>query len=249
MIKYTLDQVVREYIIETDSQEQKYFKYLQLAISGLRELNMDVSGAPKIVELDINSDTDTVVLPTDFIDYRFIGICGSDGQLHSLGLNNKTCLPSAINDCGEYSVNKQDSNNGISVDLTSDHSRNGSIIGKFFGIGGGTNANGEYKINKDQGTILVGVSSNVSSIILEYIADIDSVDGDFVVHPYLIEAIKGYIYYKEREFNDKYPANTKILASKRYNILRRKVIARYTSFTKEEALQSIRKANKLAPKF
>jgi hypothetical protein len=252
-MKYTLDQVVREYIIETDSAEQKYFKFLQLGISGLRELNMDISGMPKVVELEINSDTDTVVLPQDFIDYTFIGVCGANGTLQSLGLNNKTCLPVGKNDCGSYVANKNKFPQGsgttsVSSASWSDHYRNGQLVGKFYGLGGGNNSIGEYKINKAQGTILIGANSNISTIVLEYIADVESVDGDFIVHPYLIEAIKAYIYHKERAFNDKYPLGVKQLAERKYRDARRKVTARYMSFTKDEALQTIRKAIKLAPK-
>src|SRR3990172_2031586 len=84
-----LDDIVNGYMIETGHQtNHHYARYLHLAIQGLKELNMDVSGMPVTVLLELN-DNNTLNLPTDYIKYVKIGLVGSDGNVHSFGLNSE----------------------------------------------------------------------------------------------------------------------------------------------------------------
>ena len=93
----TLDQVVREFLIENELPEHKYFQSLQFGISCLRELNLDVTGVPVIVELPV-SDSDTVDLPVDYINYISLGFCDDAGYFRELGKNNKICLNRTVYD-------------------------------------------------------------------------------------------------------------------------------------------------------
>ena len=109
----TLDSIVKEYIIESGgATEHNYARLLQLAIKGLREIHIDVSGDPKAVYLTV-SDNDTVNLPDDYINYLKIAVCDSEtGNVHSLGWNKQMCLPRSYDDCGnisrpENNVNQQ----------------------------------------------------------------------------------------------------------------------------------------------
>ena len=100
MSLYTLDDIVKEYLIEVgDTQMNKYARVYSIATSGLREFNLDATGIIKIADLEI-TDIDTVNLPPDFIQATRIAICGRDGILHSLGTDNNICLGTSFNDCG-----------------------------------------------------------------------------------------------------------------------------------------------------
>jgi hypothetical protein len=66
---------------------------------------------------------------------------------------------------------------------------------------------------------------------------------------YAEEALRAYIYYKLVEKKSTVPANEKARARAEYYNERRLANARLSNFTKEEALKTIRKNFKLAPKF
>ena len=63
------------------------------------------------------------------------------------------------------------------------------------------------------------------------------------------EALMSYMYYKIIERKASVPANEKARARQEYYNERRKANARIKSFTKEEALKTIRKNYRQAPKF
>ena len=248
--KYRLDQIVREFIIERGEQtEHNYARFLQLSINGLRELNMDISGSAKMVVLEIKDDM-TVDLPSDFINYVKIGVCGSNGEIMSLGHNPNLCKARYADDCGNI-THKQGTvaNNGIPVyiDNINSHYRNGEVVGRFFGEGGGYNSNGEYVLDKERGVLQLS-SVMATEIVLEYVADISKMDGSFTIHPYIIETVKAYIAWSSIRRKLGVPLQEKELARRDYYNERRLAGLRFSSFTMDEAKATIRKAFKLAPK-
>ncbi len=251
---YKLSDVVKEILIEMgDSNMNRYARAYQLATSCLRSLNMDLSGLPKIVSLTIK-DNDTVDLPNDYLQYSKIAICGRDGQLHALGLNNNLCLNPNYDDCGDVtrhtSTNPTTGDSFIGWDYYSDHYRNGELMGRFFGIGGGNNANGSFRIDKANNQILLaGLNYRISEIVLEYISDINAVDEDYEVHPFIIETIKDYVYWMIIARNLKVGLGDKQLAEKKYWNSYRASKNRFASFTVDEFKEAIRTGNLGSPKF
>jgi len=248
--RYKLDQIVREYIIERgEDTEHSYPRLLQLAVNGLRELNMDISGSNKMVVLSIKDDM-TVDLPSDFINYTRIAICGSHGELMSLGHNPNLCKPRYADDCGNI-THKQSTvgnhNIPVYIDNIASHYRNGEMVGRFYGEGGGYNANGQYVLDKERGVIQLS-SVSAEEIVLEYIADITKIDGSFRVHPYIIETLKAYMAWSSIRRKRAESAQEKELARRDYYNERRIASVRFNSFTMEEAKATIRKAFKLSPK-
>jgi hypothetical protein len=84
---------------------------------------------------------------------------------------------------------------------------------------------------------------------MEYLSDLSRTDGQFAVHPYIIDTVKSYITWKMVESNLNVALNQKEVFRRNYIIEKKKSVARFKSFTKEEFLQTMRKGNKLAPKF
>ena len=89
--------------------------------------------------------------------------------------------------------------------------------------------------------------SGVSQIVIEYIAD-EARSKNPSVHAYAEEALLSYVYYKIIERRSSVPANEKARARTEYYNEYRKANARMKSFTKEEALKTIRKNYKQSPK-
>lgn len=242
----TADILVREMLIETgESTLHKYARYLQYIISGLREFNLDTSGIPKAVLLTVNSNN-TVDLPSDYIAYIRIATCGDDGNLHHLGHNPKMCYLET-DDCGDLKK-ATGTGEGSFSDAEGGHLRNDEAIGRYFGVGGGNNANGYFRIRPRDGYIeLQGFDD--STVWLEYLADIErNEEGEFKIHPYLVEALKDWIQWKVIQRNIRMPANAKILAKQDYRNSRDIAKRRFSSFTIEAARAVIRKTFTMSAK-
>ena len=120
-------------------------------------------------------------------------------------------------------------------------------LGRLYGAGGAY-AVGDYRINLDQNRIEVDTDSGVSEVVLEYIAD-EARSTNPVIHVYAEEALRCYIYYKLCERKSTVPANEKVRARAEYYNERRKAKARLSNFSKQEALNTIRKNFMQAPKY
>ena len=142
--------VVSEWLAQKGKPENQRDRLYAIALSGLRELHLDVNGIVKIVELDIN-DNDTVDCPNDYVSYRKIGIQTADGRIHGLGRDNNLSLNPSCGldgrdplptqdpfDISSYTVSPY---TGVFYGLT-----NGN--GGIFAQGGGNNNLGYYKYNR-----------------------------------------------------------------------------------------------------
>ena len=120
-------------------------------------------------------------------------------------------------------------------------------FGRLYGVGGGQSV-GQYRINLDQNRIEIDTNNSYSEVVMEYVAD-EARSGDPEVHVYVEEALRAYIYYKIIERKSSVPMGEKQRARTEYYNERRKANARLSGFTKEEALKTIRKNFKQAPKY
>lgn len=256
MADYRLSQIIKEYIVETlgDEQLNRYKRFFYLGTSFLRENAYDMSGSLISVELPINNN-DTVDLPSDYLNYSKIGICAG-GIVYSLGRNDSICLDKSYNVCGVPVRDLPDTNViingqvGVTPTYYGEHFRNGELMGKFFGIGGGNNTNGYYRIDKSSNQLrLNGVNFMVTSIMLEYIADLSSVDGDFLVNPFLIESLKAWVFWKSIQRDRNRSLGEKQLAEADYNKAITRARKRFDSSTISEWSEAVRSGNKASPKF
>lgn len=251
-MSYYLIDICNEWLIENGKSENHRSRIYVTALSGLRELHLDVNGVVKIAELSIN-DNDTVDLPNDFINYSKIGICGSDGRIHTLGRDNSINLAPA---CGlDGRVMQPDSVTDIpfygqpfSGAFYGLNDGNGGV----FGAGGGNNALGYYKINKQTNQIWM---SNLGAyvgctIIVEYIADFSNGDSeDFIINPYCIDVIKQYISWKYVSGDRNTGGNEKEMRRREYFNSLRICKNRYGASTPEEWASSLRISNSASPRF
>ena len=239
----TLDEVIQSLLIEEGkSNEHEYLRYFNLGLKGLKELNFDIVRQVRSVELTLDSKN-VVVLPSDYVKYVRIGTADSDGKFQYLGhKKNISLVPGSVS-------------TDSSADDTTDppvfqyNSYNDGLWGRY-GQGGGTNANGYYRVNFDAGTIEFSDLGN-STIIMEYISDGSTglTGKDITVHVFAEEALRSYIYWKSIYRKRGINMNEKQVAKKEYYNQKRLARARMQSFNKDEALQTSRKAFKQSPKF
>lgn len=256
MNEYKLDSIISSFIIESGFNESQRFRLTEIAINCLREQNIDYgSASPTTVVLPVN-DNGTVDLPNDYISYIRIATC-CNGVLHDLALNSNLCLPHQTDDCGNpindtfsRGQNQQRAFFGYigGWDGYADNYRNGENVGRFFGLGGGQNAYGNYRIDKENNQILLS-QTMATEIVLEYVGNLDLTNPDYIVHPFLVETIKAYLYWKMVQRNRTIGLGEKEMAQNDYIGARRASIRRFNKATISEWLTVFRFANKAAPKF
>jgi hypothetical protein len=256
MGNYKVGTIVKEYLIEIgDSQYNRFAKFFQYAVSGVREWNMDLTGLPQHALLTVN-DNDTVDLPMDLLNWSFIGIIGDDGLMYPLAQKKNISLQKSTDACGNDSPYR--GNNefiatsliGVEPNVYAEHSRNGELIGKYFGVGGGNNGNGYFRWDKTAcQLVLNGINFRISGVYIEYISDITAVNQDYDVHPYMIETLKAWIYWKSIQRDRNFSLGEKAMAEQSYIKAYRIAIKRFNSTTLSAWYEAIRSGNKAAVKF
>ena len=273
----TLNNLLGDYKITMDSDDYAAnvsdAALRNFALRGIREFGFDVTSRVKSIKLNIDTSNNTVALPDDFVDLIKIGIISDDGIVRTLGQNKhlNQSMKYEVDSSGTATNETFDSEEGpLNIesnlvrdkedDKTATQSNNENYdyyvfenylyqggLGRLYGIGGGARA-GDYRVNLDQNRIEIDTNSSFSDVVLEYIAD-EARSTNPVIHVYAEEALRCYVYYKICERKSTVPANEKARARSEYYNERRKAKARLSNFSKSEALRTIRKNYKLAPKY
>ncbi len=269
MTNYSLESIIRELLIGRESNsENKIPQLLQLGINALREFNMDINpdgGSAAFTMLTIKPNQ-TVPLPHNYIDYCRIGILDHCGNFIALGKNDNMRYSNPVDACGNpimpactcntagqtvssvTGINSIIGGFGWNWDGLADNLRNNELVGRFFGAGGGNNDWGYYRVNLKAGCIELG-GVKATQIALEYLADPSMVDGEFLVHPYLVQALKAWIRYEEVIDNIRIPASTlEMRRREKFNEMRL-ATARFNVPRMTELQDSIRRFNMMALKF
>ena len=273
-----LNQVINDFIITlADDDYAGHASDVQVrthALRGIREMGFDLSKVIRSIKITVDSTNDTIELPDDFVDWCKVGVVGSDGIVYVLGENKNVNYSqayanasgtkvgnaaSATDSDGDGVFDRIDSkgattgasasSNDLSQGFDSYVFRNyvyGAANG-LYGVGGG-HLEGGFRFNLDQNRIELEGNDSISEVVIEYVAD-EARAKNPSIHVYVEEALMSYMYYKIIERKSSVPANEKARARQEYYNERRKANARMKSFTKEEALKTIRKNYKQSPKF
>lgn len=271
----TLRQVMDDFVVTMDVDD--YISNVNdamlrnIALRGIREFGFDVTSRIKSLKRPIKANN-TIDLPTDYVDLVKIGIVGADGTVYVLNQNKninysrkESTTTDPVDDKDgpmylsqnevENRTDDKTSTAGADV-LSSDDPFESYVfrnyiyentLGGLYGIGGG-HGMGEYRINLDQNRIELDTSSDISEVVIEYVAD-EARSSNPLIHVYAEEALRSYMYYKLCERKSTVPANEKMRARSEYYNERRKAKARLGNFTRDEALRTIRKNFKQAPKY
>lgn len=238
----SLEQIVTDFVFSMDSDDfannASDTVVRNLALRGIREMGFDILKRIKAANLAVSA-TNTVTLPADYVDLVTIGVVGEDGLVYVFGENkNKNLLANNSGDLPDYLLGYSDFIYRNFVNSTTD--------GRLYGYGGG-HYSGEYRINLEDDRIELTLGTGVAEIYIEYIAD-EARAANPSVHTYAEQAVRSYIYYKLIDRKSNVPAVEKARARQEYYNERRLANARLKSFSKEEALKTIRKNFKQSPK-
>lgn len=260
----TVSEVVNDFIMSIDGED--FAKNISdtlvhnYALRGIREMGFDILQRVRSIKLSKNAN-DTVDLPDDFVSLVKIGVVGDDGLVYVLGSNSNINISQKYKTSGSLLV---DSNgDGVYDRVDAKGSSSGprdlddhivfsnyvyqNNVGQIYGYGGGK-YRGEYRLNLDQNRIELALDNSYEDIVIEYIAD-EARSENPTVHVMAEEALRAYIYYKVIERKRTVPAGEKARARSEYFNELRRANSRLQSFSKEDALQVIRKNFKQAPKY
>ena len=163
-IDYTdIDEVVNDFQLMIDDtsydKEAQIYQLRLLALQGLRELKFDAEQEVKTTTFAVDSTTLQCTLPSDYVKLLRVGYKNDEGDFVPLGSNPDLSLDASV--ASQVNDDTYDENNPYyHVDL-----------GKKFGVGGGKNSLGYYRLNRNDNT--VNFSSDVAgkTVFLEYISD------------------------------------------------------------------------------
>ena len=271
--KTKLSQVIRDFKI-TQSEDDfgvnvTDYALRNIALRGMREIGFDASRKIKSLKRTIDTATDTIALPDDFVDLTKVGLVDADGFVRVLGENKNVNYSRKLNTSSNTTTFDAQPMNVIAnriIDRENDKTSTVSDstdddldyyvfenylyeggIGRLYGIGG-AHLPGAYRLNLDQNRIEIQTNDAFTEVVIEYIAD-EARSGDPEVHVYAEEALRNYMYYKVIERKSTVPANEKQRARTEFYNELRKAKARLNNFTKEEALKTIRKNFMQVPKY
>lgn len=267
-----LNQIINDFIIglESDNYASTVSDTLvrSIALKGIREMGFDLLKRVRSLKVDVDTSNNTAPLPDDYVNWIKVGVVGSNGIVQVLGENKhinfsqKYATSNGINydSDGDGLLERVDSKSAtdsgssaidtsIAEGIDSYIFRNfvhNNFEGRLYGVGGGHYFS-EFRFNLDQNRIELQGNSSIGEIVIEYVAD-EARSKDPSVHIFAEQALMSYIYYKVIERKSSVPASEKARARAEYYNDRRIAQARMNSFSKEEALKTIRKNFKQSPK-
>lgn len=253
-----IDYIVNLALMDIDDYSLHYQKkFMQYVILGFQDLNLYVMQSVKVAYLPVDSTKKTADLPDDYITYTKIGY-NNGGRITTFTLNDDLMLAHQTDDCGNpVNDNTMGCTNDSSATLPyfgvagyyySPHYRNGQWVGELYGGAGGRNADGYYRIDKERRKIVFSSEMVQDEIILEYKSSGVSGDGSTVVPREYTEALRAYVHWQRKEYNDKVAQSEKERLKQRYWAEYEKVKDLEVSFTIEEYFDSTRSTYKLTPK-
>ena len=161
-----IDELINDFQLMIDDtsydKDAQIYQLRLLALQGLRELTFDVEQVVRTEQKVVTSNL-AISLPSGFVKLLRIGFKNSNNEFVPLGYKSNLSLDANV--ASQVNDDLYDENNPYyHVDL-----------GKKFGIGGGQNALGYYRINRNDNAINVSSELAGKTLFMEYISDGTSV--------------------------------------------------------------------------
>lgn len=221
-------------------------RYLQMAIEGYSDIQIFEMNTIDVAYLKVNKDTNTALLPPDFITMTKIGV-NIRGRMWTLTLNNDIILPKPETICSEPITSVVD--NDTTIDggyLFAPHFRSGRYIETLYGMGGGFNV-AYYRIDMNTRTIHFDGNVPNDEIILEYKSSGVKAGGAMIPRQ-AVPALKAYLHWKSLEYDTRINMNEKVRKEQLYGTELYKLKLLECSFTIDEYLDNSYSTMSQAPK-
>ena len=192
-----LKRVVADYMLEAELPAAMEFRIWNLAVRGMTKVGMDLFIEPVTRKLDVNANL-TVDLPQDYTDWVKVGVLNNNGEIATLKLNNQLSSNGSLG-FDRLSHNVDASNGPFSSDEGAFGYRNlvwGEQYFQFFGAPSGTTNLGEFKVDEDNGQILLAPGYTYDYVILEYLPSPES-NEEFLIPEKASECILAWLAWRD----------------------------------------------------
>lgn len=203
MKKKSVKKIVGEFLDSSDQSSHQFRRLYNIAARGMEEFTMDITGTFKTVVLDVSANK-TVALPCDYVNYSKIGVINDKGEIATFKRNDQLSNYNAgidyINNRSQGAPTIESIGNWVnptSFPFLYYNYWSSGISYNLFGLNSGTAQIGSYKLDEENGVILLGTNTDYAQIVLEYLSDgLDEAECDYFVDFRASEAFLCYIRWK-----------------------------------------------------
>lgn len=243
----TLDSCIYDYISQAELSNHKYFKLFHLAFRVMEKLGLDFFYEIKSVQLPVNANK-TVTIPADFIYYNKAGIFNSNGELVPLKYNEKL---STYHDSRASRIADVTANNFVNLYSYSSpiffNYWDGSSYGNLYGVPTNDIYGGGFKVDSQNGVILLDPNFGQDSLVLEYTASPQEGQAYYVPMEFR-EAIIAWLRWQNNIESPKINGGKSLSFRHDYFEARRLAIRSYRPFYLDQAYQQGIDAQRLVVK-
>lgn len=234
-----------------------WVQFMVYAKDCLRTLSEDDLRVVNTKKLPVDSNTNAVDLPNDYLDYISIGT--EVGQLlkplvETDSINPLIARTSDFTPTTYGAAGLENSNNIIYYGSLSPYYWNtvfwndyGEFTGRIFGFGAGTQDD-VFSIFPERNQIQLSEKLSCTHIVIRYISDGMNSDAATQISPYAYETIDAFIMWQMKLNTRTYSAGEAEMAKQAYIDERRILRARLSDLTKEKLKRLFQRASYASPK-
>lgn len=246
----SLDSVITDFLNESEQSQSKYFKAWHIAFRGFEQLGLDFFYKITSVKLPINANF-TVNIPSDYINWTKVGILNDRGEIILLMENNNLVsyadlLPNRIEKTDDPESSSLEWGWGSNVWA---NYWNGAGYSNIYGVHAGEPSIGEFKVDTENGIIILNRNFPRDYIILEYLSS-PTEGQEYYLPVQFREALMAWLWWKDRKAVSVKRGMVGVhrdLKDDFYNE-RRNAIARWKPIRLQEQMQTSLEMSRLAVK-
>lgn len=242
----TLDSIVTDYLNEAQLSNNAYFRLWHIAFRGMEDMGMDAFYKVQSVKLPINANM-TVTLPADYMNWSKVGVLNNRGEIIPLNYNDKLTtyadlLPDRIEKTQDDTLGTYGAGNALWYNYW-----NGGAYTNIYGVPSGAPFVGSFKVDTQNGVILLNENYEYEYLMLEYIAS-PQAGGEYHVPMQFREALISWLRWKDTQ---SIPVKTHMQNSnvgmRRHDYFedRRKALAKWKPIRRSEMYQSSQELTRL----
>lgn len=195
MMFKNLDYIVKNVLSERNiTNDNEYYRVLQLAVNVARELNFMLPHNIKTERIEYDNTKGYIDLPGDCLAYLKVGVVHC-GKLKLLGLNNEMAFrkPDVIVCCDTVVLPEEQC-------VTFSNYEYGDTFGAIYGYGSGENLWGEYRENRQTNRLEFSSLLDTDEIYLEYRSNSIQADGTCLIPEEAVEFLVNGVHDKISRF-------------------------------------------------
>lgn len=193
-----VDEVVNEYLSESESSVSRYFKVWHIAFRGMMDLGLDAFFQVKSIKIPVNANL-TATLPADYLNYSKVGVFNQQGEIIPMGVNSKLSVafdlsPDRLTQTVDDTILTQIEQQGVMWY----NFWNGASFGPVYGLPSGAPFIGSFTIDDANGVIVLSQNFPYDYVMLEYVSSPNE-KGDYFLPVQFKEALIAWIWWKDKK--------------------------------------------------